>query len=514
MCKLIEKCRQLEESSYKVDSIGNKIMTNMGCLITSNFDVILELCNKHLYRDFILPYTFNDNNILISCRHTNEKHINIILTNSYLLPFWEICLMESNNILKNMNCIIINNLQKFEKSNITHNIDTCIILTPEMMKKLWNNHTFFREIKFDRIILHGLDNYDILNKFSVLFGFKWIVTNHISLIDNLLKSDHLCVMNNLIIEDENSKLNSIIDYKYIYSKRPIASVTLDGLVEKTIIDGLESYDIKKIIKHLSSPLIKTEPHVLKHVLKRFNDNLSVIEENEIYIQRMEYANNEDKQQRLDNISKIKKTLNDKKEELIKRITNYNLCFICYDDIDIKCVLKCCANVVCFQCINKWLQRSDICPLCKVDKFKYLIVEDESIQEKNETISKSTLSKNNNIFQNFYILVNQLLLNNETQKTLIVGQDDMMLNRFKTVLHNNKINYLDFKGNIFILKKVLKRFTHNDMNILFLNTSMISCGIPLSCITDIIFLSNNTQAKGIISECHNIKSVWTLMYSDV
>lgn len=509
MYSLIDKCRKLEESPFLYDRVGNKILTNIGFFITSDYSDVVELSSKNLKRDFLLPYNLNDcNTIVIGCNHNNEKNINLIVTNSYLLVFWD---MMNENIIKksnNIECTIISTLQQFEKTKIEN--DMCIVLTSDMLKKLWDTHTFFRELRYNRLILHNLENFNILNKYNISFGFKWIITSHKSLLENTLKSDHLCINENITIESEEQ--SSRIKTNDIFCKRPIASITLDGLVEKTIIDGIESYDIKKIIKHLSSPIIKTEADVLKHVLRRFNDNLRVAEENEICIERMEYANKEDKQQRLDDIQKLKKTLNDKKQELIKRISNNNLCFICYDEIEVKCILKCCTNVVCFSCINKWLQRSDKCPLCKMHKFKHLIVEEDSTNEKYMTKSNALISSENCIFQNFTLLIKQLLSRKATSKIMIIGKDDVMISRFCKLLQNSNINYLEFKGNKFLLKNILKKFSHDNYNVMFINHSNISCGIPLNNVTDIVLLSKNININGVLSQCKNIKEIWTLMYT--
>lgn len=509
MYPLIDNCRKLEESPYVIDNVGNKILTNVGFLITSNYNEIVELCSKNLKRDFLLPYNLNDcNTIVIGCNHNNEKNINLIITNSYSLVFWDVLNEAVENQKTTIECVVISTLQQFEKSNMGN--DICIVLTQDMFKKLWDTHTFFRELRYNRLILHNLENFNILNKYNISFGFKWIVTTHKSLLEPTLKSDHLCINKNITIE--NNEQISNIKYTNIYCKRPIASITLDGLVEKTIIDGIESYDIKKIIKHLSSPIIKTEADILKHVLRRFNDNLRVAEENEICIQKMEYANREDKQQRLDDISKLKKTLNDKKQELVKRIINNNLCFICYDNIEVKCILKCCHNVVCFSCINKWLQRSDKCPLCKTHKFKHLIVEEEHLNDKCMTKTDTVISAQNCIFQNFTLLINQLLSRKYSSKIMIIGKDDVMISRFCKLLQNSKIQYLEFKGNKFLLKNVLKKFMNHVYNIIFINHSNISCGIPLNNVTDVVLLSKNININGILSQCKNIKEIWTLMYT--
>lgn len=518
MCNIVEKCNIVENAPFITDSNGNKIITNVGFCITSQYLNILELCTRNFNRDIVIPYTVNHHTFVLSCKYINEKRVNIIITNSHLLPFWESSLHDLKHITTyhNLKCFVVSNVQKFESNQITAD-DTCIILTFEMFKKLWSKYPFFREIKYDRMILHNLENNNVLQKFNVMYGFKWIVTTHLSLLENVMKSDHLSMLDNIVVQNTDLPTDSACTPKeeIIYSKRPIASITLEGLVEKTIIDGLESYDIKRVIKHLSSPLIKTEADVLKHVVKRFTDNLRVVEENEICIERMEYANVEDKQARLDNISKLKKTLIEKKDALIKRITKNNLCFICYDEINVKCVIKCCANVVCFHCINKWLQMSDSCPLCKFDKFKYLIIEENETVNANKDVTLcDSISKNNYIFQNFHILIQQRLACSETFKILVVGKDDTMLNRFKTLLDKNKIQFLDFKGNSYMLKKKIRMFTRKDVHIMFLNNTVISCGIPLLCVTDIILLSPDTNCRGIINECTNTKNVWKFMYSSV
>ena len=161
-----------------------------------------------------------------------------------------------------------------------------------------------------------------------------------------------------------------------------------------------------------------------------------------------------------------------------------------------------------------MQQSDRCPLCKKNKFKHLIVEEETITDKYMTKNSNTvISSKNCIFQNFNLLIKQLLSRNSASKIMIIGKDDVMISRFCKLLENLKIKYLEFKGNKFLLKNILKKFYHYaSYNVIFINHSNISCGVPLHNVTDIILLSKNINIKGVLSQCKNIKEIWTLMYT--
>jgi hypothetical protein len=207
------------------------------------------------------------------------------------------------------------------------------------------------------------------------------------------------------------------------------------------------------------------------------------------------------------LEKKKESIREKEQELKKRITENNLCFICYSEISITSVLKCCSNKVCFECINKWkkhsLNETVVCPLCKKDNFEFYVQEPTI-----EYNTKDTLSPQNSIFENFECLIKQL--NNNVNKIGILGNNKIFLTRFENILEKLHIIFLNLRGNNNILKKISKRF-EQDVNVLLLDMSILNTGIPLESMTHLIVLTNNIDPILFNNQCKNLRTNYYMTY---
>lgn len=489
MYEIINKCNTLEGKPYieTNNSTNTKIYTNTGYLVTNNYEVIINICSNNFTKIHYANTQYKD--IIISTEK-NVDNVNLVITQPYLIHVWE--------QYSNSSIYVVNHSSKIsDKVFKQYNM---IVISHTTLKK---NFNIIHEYSYKRVIFQNYTN-KLLSNCCIDYEFKWYVCSDVSLIKEGFYGNKE-ILNHILINDEKNK---VIDTINIECKRPITILTLDGLVDEVVLNNIEQCNIKHVIKHLTDPNIKTEKDIIKNVMRQFKEQINNLETHEYCIKKMYFANIVDQQNKLNCLEIKKESIRKKELELTKRITENNLCFICYSEINITSILKCCSNKVCFECINKWKKQNcnetALCPLCKKDNFE-IYVQEPTI----EYNIKDTISAKNSIFENFECLIKQL--NNNVNKIGILGNNKTFLTRFENILEMMNINYLNLQGNNNILKNILKKFEH-DVNILLLDMSILTTGLPIEAMTDLIILTNNINPALFNNQCKNLRTNYFLTYN--
>lgn len=483
MYEIIRKCNELEQNTFieTRNETNMKIYTSVGYLLTTNFDYILSLCENDFTKKFFTETQYKD--IIIS-NEKNIRNVNLIITQPYLLFFWKQYASEY--------VYVVDQLPKLT-SKIYGTYNTIIVSCTHM--KL-----FFEmvcENSFKRVIFHNYENKLISNCLN--YEFKWFIYSDISLIEEKITHNKE-LMRYILIEDEHLNKDNNIQRNYIKCKKPITVLTLDGLVDEIVLNNIEQCNIKHVIKHLTNPSIKSEKDIINHVLRNFREQLNNIETHKHCLKQMYFASVDDQLNKLRNIENKRKQILEKIVELKRRITDNNLCFICYTEIDVVCILKCCSNRVCFECINKW-RKTDystlLCPLCKKQDFEFFVK--EPVLDGGLTVDR--LSSTNSIFENFECLVKQLLEKNK--KIGILGKDRIFIQRFESILSNMNVKYVQLKGNYNVWRKNINALKTSYINVIFLDVSVLQAGVPISILTDLIMLPSNINPAVFNNQCKNV-----------
>lgn len=480
MNDILNNCKNLEQNDFIQMKDDIKIYSNVGFVITIDHENILKLCESNFHKDKFICKSTSELYLAYSMKSTNN---NIILTQPLLIPYWV-----QNNVEEKYFVIT----SKSEINDTTFSKYNVVVMSYKMCNKL--DHKIFK-----RIIYHNIPNVKLHESINCLF--KWVVfSNREDLVEKWITDS--IILPYLLFEFEY-KYQSTYDIEYVYCKKPLESITLHGLVDKIIIDCLDKYDIKNALYHLTSRNIKSENDIIKTTLRTFNDILKDIEAKEFVIGNMYFANTDDKTNRLTKLIQKKKNIIDKKNQLISRITNNSICFICFNTIDITSIMKCCSNKVCFECINKWLHKQNTCPVCNKNNCSYFVIQN------NENICKfdnTVLSTTNSIFDNFYITIKSLV---DTEKILIVGSDNNYLSKFENILIQHNFDFIQFKGNYKTLINKLNMFKKH-CNILTLDYYHHDYPIPIETVTHVIFTSQHIKQTFTIS-FQNLKKIWILCY---
>ena len=477
----IHKCRVLEEN-LTIKSGNSSVYSNIGFLICTELSLLKELCKYNFNRDKI--YTTEVEGVMIS-EKTTSNNKNIIITNTYFINIWK---KENVVVLKTKQI----NLELEKHDLIVLSLETAI-----------QNINLLKTIRYKRVIFYNIINNKLERKLSCLqYDFKWYVVST----NKLIKFDYDFINDitvNTMLDDR------VVEKHQIKSKKPLVSLTLEGLVDEVIINNIDTYNINHIIKHLTDSSIKTEKNVIKCVMRKFQEQIKTIDTHEYCINNMYFANENDKLDKLDKLIKQRNEIHNKEKELIKRITKNELCFVCYNEIEVKSILRCCSNKICFQCLQKWMAENNSCPLCKKAPLDFFLVENPVIEQSNEDTKRISISKS--IFENFKILIRNILLLND-RKILLLGKGHQFLKRFADTLTDMDIEYVYLEGHSNRIHKQIERFEKNGLRVIVIPTSRIHSGIPISGATDIISITEDDCIDAFNSYCTNVTKNYIMSYN--
>lgn len=475
----VSKCNYLEVNGAQYDD--KNIHTRIGYLITCDLILIINICKSNTSSERTFTTMYNTD-VIIS-EFLNVSDINLVIAPHTTIVFWE----------KHEDVTILTSISDLQKTK-----NRVFVVSSSILSKLQNE---LDTIIFKRIFLHNTKD-----QFNLQYSFKWYVysneilyrKNTFDLPENI--QEKICI--NAIQSDHTSELS----VNAVLCKKPIESLTLDGLVNDVIIDAINQYDIQKALQHIVSFNIKREDDVIKTVLRTFNDKLDSLQISREMVKKMFFASETERGTRIQNIDTKTHEINSKKHQLLSRIQNSNVCFICYSEIVNKTIMKCCMNKVCFTCINKWLCLNNICPLCKKENPVYYIV---STQVKCNSLNSENLSEENYIFENFSILISNLKKKNPNCKILIIGSSNKFNSLFEPCLSQP---FLVFKGNITMLKKKLLAFQCNKVDILMMDEATFNKGIYIDLITDIVLITAlSIELNMVIAQCPRLQDIWKLCY---
>lgn len=473
------------------------LYTKIGIIYTNDFQFIIDLCkNKEKIHNLKVVDSHLKKLLYIS-KEFEENYINtnlLIVENINIKYFKNICINE------NLNYFIINNISLI--SDINFNMNDIIIIPLTILNKIKNNF-MFRNYKFKRVIYHNINisNIDLINS-----QFYWLTSSNLNFfINNPLFKLSSYILDNITINN----LDKLKKYEIeeIKCKTPIEVLTLDGLVEKVVINHLNAYDVKKALCYINSDNKKPENQIINSVLKSLHDKLNNIDIQKSSILAMKYVSEIDKETRINKLDNLKKITEDKKDDLLKRITKNEVCFICYEEIINKCILKCCKNNICFECINKWLNNNDKCPLCKVTPCNYYIVDNDSVKFDKRVIINSQNSK----FENLEILVSKLL--NENKKILIISCYSHPLRKISNIFCKLNLKFKLLQGNYKSLMKIIDNYNNNIYDILLYNSKKYNFGINLEKMTDLISFDNFDEEiiNDFCRQSKSISNIWKLVF---
>lgn len=470
---------------------------------------------------FIKSLAYNYNTLYFN----NRKKI--IKTNMIVIPHnlsgqWEKYILLFNDKIK----YTIINKQKicselYENQNI-EDYEIIIVTTTffnTIAAYLTNN-----DIKLQRIIFDEVDNLNMSSCIHLHANFIWCITSsygnilypkghsiyntqterhvynangikHNGFIKNIFLDLHMNVpmdfIKTLILKNSDEYINNSLNLPEVNNviikcKTPNLINILNGIVDKNIINSLNAGDVQTAMSFITNK--DTEENIIAQLILSYDNLLKNLNVKLIMTNSLIYDDDSVREQEDIN---IKNRINDvqTKINLIKeRVKTNNLCSICYDDVENKCITNCCQNSFCFKCIHLWLDKKRECPLCKAalsSKQLYLIdnnkIENEIIIENEVIIPENELHEEHDKLTNFKILLKE----KKNGKILIFSRFDYTFSKIIIILKELGMSFDQIKGNTNTINKIINRYRSNLIDILLINTSNYGIGLNLENTTDLI-----------------------------
>lgn len=190
------------------------------------------------------------------------------------------------------------------------------------------------------------------------------------------------------------------------------------------------------------------------------------------------------------ILNIKKTIDNNDNEIngidskikniVERLENptAKTCPICMDNIQVPCIVTCCKNLFCIECIQNNIKTRKTCPLCrdKIDNSKLHIIKDEEKKEIDNTI----------VLLDKLDIISDYLLNNKSKRILIFSEYERTFELIEKRLTQLGIKHSRIMGNTLQINKTINEYKNNRIQVLMLNAKYFGAGINLQ-MTDEIFV---------------------------
>lgn len=358
----------------------------------------------------------------------------------------------------------------------------------------WNRVTRTRDY-----LTNGIEN----NKFiKEIFKINLHYTNQV-LFRKIF--DSLIIKNTDEYVDQSYKLPDIV-YTTIICKEPSYLHILNGIVSDQILHFLHAGDVQGAMQCVNKINVNTEENIINKILEDYNNKIHNINCSISCANQFTYQVENDRIEKLNKLESEKKIFTEKLTLLNDRLNDSNECIICYEPISVKTITKCCNSSYCLQCISKWLENNNKCPLCKKDinfDSLYYVSNKEEKEEENiivdvnsETYDFSKYSKYENLI---YLLENK----DKNSKFLICSDYDNTFIEIEEKLKNKNIKYEKVKGNN--VRNTIDRYKNSDLNILLVNSKHYGSGMNLENTTDIVLFHklDSEIEKQVIGRAHRM-----------
>lgn len=293
---------------------------------------------------------------------------------------------------------------------------------------------------------------------------------------------------------------------------------LNGIVDRNVIECLNADDVQGAISYVSTSNKGSEENIVDIMIQKYTKIIVNLNVKLSYTEALIFDTDADKQAEIAKIAaKIKE--NETRVNLIKeRIKDSDTCAICYDEISNKTITRCCQNSFCFKCINIWLSKSAICPMCKETMCShdiYSIVNGSQlvVEEIDETKMNAAFDKIKNL---------GILLGNKKpgDKFLIFSNYDNSFYSIYGLLEGLGIKYMQLKGNGNTIKCMVEKYKTGDIDVLLVNSKHYGSGLNLENTTDIVmFHKFDTEIeKQVVGRAHRLGramplNIWYFLYEN-
>ena len=541
----------------KIGIIGDRVGSGKSFVILA-----LIKSNQLSLKDEKLIKTCGMNNIIIML---NEKRKKSVSTNLLVIPHnistqWENYIFRAD---PDMKYLMVNKQKTMSKllsdeDNVT---SYDVVIVTSTFYNRFATYVEGRQLCFQRIIYDEVDSLHINAMKSIDSKFHWLVTasygnllyprgfnkwdsriqryiwcaegiQHSGFIKSLLMDitgnmPH-SLMRVLVVKNSESFVESSLNLPdmqkhYILCKTPKTIHILHGIVEKSIIQCLNANDIQGALAYINPTHKSTEENIVGMLIDKYERQVSNYDVKIEMTKQLQYDDVQEQQNEIQKLEKKKDEVSQKMNMVKERIQNSNTCCICYDDIENKTITPCCQNAFCFKCLNLWLGKNTVCPMCKhkLDSQDIFVVDNQqqliNVVEEDEPIPDNKMHEKYDKYKNM-----EILLKNRTteSKYLMFSNHDNSFTSIIPILNSLSIKYDQLKGNTNQINSVINKYKQGNVDCLMVNTRYYGSGLNLENTTDVIMFHkfDNEIEKQVIGRAHRMGrtqplNVWYFLHEN-
>lgn len=310
---------------------------------------------------------------------------------------------------------------------------------------------------------------------------------------------------------------------FVKCKTPNAIRVLNGIVDRNIMECLNGDDIQGAINYVNPQNKGSEDNIIDVLIQKYNKTIKNLTVKLQYTRDYIFDTQQEQQAEIQRInSKI--TENEEKiRQIRERIQVADMCYICYDNLDNKTVTRCCQNSFCFKCLNMWLARKNVCPLCKAalvqdDLLCVLKSSDANIPLiPDEDHEVEDCSEHHDKHKN---VGNLLSKRKQGDKFLIFSNFDTSFVPLYPILNDLNVKYAHLKGNGNVIKCMVDNYRNGDVDVLLVNSRHYGSGLNLENTTDVVMFHKFDVEieKQVIGRAHRLGrtqplNVWYYLYEN-
>ena len=476
----------IKENCIKKTKIGiNSDITGYGKTLT----MIGLISRDKMEWDLELPYTFETiisegkgrvRNYFTS--RYDKLPTTLILVSNSIVGQWEKEIQKST-----LNYFVVKSCKDIEKVK-AEEYDV-ILITVTYFNKI---AMMYSKFAWKRFIFDEPGHLKVAGMREIHAGFYWLVTATPELILNQHKfckgsfmKDILTGMHSLTFLDDITIQNSpefirssfeMPNTNYIVHNcfQPLYNV-IEKYVSSSIRNMVEAGDIEGAIESLGGT--KTS-NIVELIREKKSEEIE-----EINMKICLYAMREDDIKlnkwlgRKERIENQLTEINEKYENMLK-----TECNICTEVLTEPVLEPQCQNLFCGRCLFQWLMHKNTCPLCRCEiNPKELIyvstATGENSKELKGKIKEMKMTKVEKIID--------IISSKPEGKFLVFSDYDNTFYPICSAMRENRIHYVQVKGNVKTREKNLDSFRNGDTKVIFLNSTTDGSGINLTESTDII-----------------------------
>lgn len=363
-----------------------------------------------------------------------------------------------------------------------------------------------------------------------------------------------------------------LDMRVVWCRTPYIINVLEGNVDAALMERLNADDVEGALQCLDPMNRQPEENIVNRLIAHYMAHVArldakIAELRERAAERtrggsggtsdaLTEAHVREKREQLESECA---RVNCRIASIRQRVTECDMCPICYEPPSRKTVLPCCSHAYCFRCLNVWLATSKACPVCKaaVASAEMLVVEDtrssaertaadcgvhdqcgdadaaadaaagdwdvEAHPAPHGGVREIRSARMFDKLTNFTRLMRSLRPGGDRgRKVLVFANYETSLDKVEEALDRMGMRSDTIKGSVARIARVLQEYAapHSGLDVLLANAANYGSGLNLANTTDVVMFHKfddaiEKQVIGRAQRCgrHGALRVWYLLHGN-